>query len=99
MPGRYLIVIEKAPANFAAYSPDVPGCIAVGGTVEETLLEMKDALRSHLGVMQADGDELPTPRGVESYLEATQASGVTEHYLAHVNSTDVLPRARRRQVA
>ncbi|MBH0199459.1 MAG: type II toxin-antitoxin system HicB family antitoxin, partial [Nitrospira sp.] len=24
---RYAVVIEKAPANYAAYVPDLPGCI------------------------------------------------------------------------
>lgn len=33
---RYAVVIEKAPANYAAYIPDLPGCIATGITVAET---------------------------------------------------------------
>ena len=27
---RYAIVIEKAEKNFAAYVPDLPGCVATG---------------------------------------------------------------------
>jgi predicted RNase H-like HicB family nuclease len=27
---RYAIVIEKAENNYAAYVPDLPGCIATG---------------------------------------------------------------------
>ena len=33
---RYAIVIEKAENNYAAYVPDLPGCVATGFTVEET---------------------------------------------------------------
>jgi len=33
---RYAIVIEKGPANYAVYVPDLPGCIATGATVAET---------------------------------------------------------------
>lgn len=33
---RFSIVIEKAGENYSAYSPDLPGCIAVGDTIEET---------------------------------------------------------------
>jgi len=29
---RYAVVIEKAQNNFSAYVPDLPGCIATGGT-------------------------------------------------------------------
>ncbi len=32
---RYLIIIEKAESNYAAYSPDVPGCVATGKTIQE----------------------------------------------------------------
>ncbi len=31
---RYAIVIEKAESNFAAYVPDLPGCVATGSRVE-----------------------------------------------------------------
>jgi hypothetical protein len=33
---RYAIVIEDAGSNYGAYSPDLPGCVAVGDTVAET---------------------------------------------------------------
>lgn len=33
---RYAVVIEKAEANYAAYVPDLPGCVATGKTIEET---------------------------------------------------------------
>lgn len=32
---RYAIVIEKAGKNYAAYVPDLPGCVATGKTVED----------------------------------------------------------------
>ncbi len=30
---RYAIVIEKAESNYAAYVPDLPGCVATGQTI------------------------------------------------------------------
>jgi len=27
---RYAVVIEKAEGNYAAYVPDLPGCVATG---------------------------------------------------------------------
>ena len=32
---RYAIVVEVADGNFAAYVPDLHGCVATGGTVVE----------------------------------------------------------------
>jgi len=34
---KYTIIIEKAGNNYSAYCPDLPGCIATGLTVEETI--------------------------------------------------------------
>jgi predicted RNase H-like HicB family nuclease len=45
---RYVVVFEKAPNNWAAYSPDVPGCAATGATKEETAQSMREALEFHL---------------------------------------------------
>jgi predicted RNase H-like HicB family nuclease len=32
---RYAVVIEKAQNNYAAYVPDLDGCVATGKTIEE----------------------------------------------------------------
>ena len=45
---RYLVVIENAGSNFSAFCPDVPGCVATGDTVENTVKNMKEALEFHL---------------------------------------------------
>jgi predicted RNase H-like HicB family nuclease len=44
----YSLVIEKAGNNFSAYSPELPGCIATGKTVEETEENMREAIEMHL---------------------------------------------------
>ena len=33
---KITIIIEKAENNYSAYSPDLPGCVATGASVEET---------------------------------------------------------------
>lgn len=56
---NFLIVIEKGPKNFSAYSPDLPGCITTGKTREETEHNMMEAMQLHLDSMVADGDRIP----------------------------------------
>jgi len=56
---RYAIVIEKAENNYAAYVPDLHGCIATGQTVEETEQLIRGAIEFHLRGMREDG--LPIP--------------------------------------
>ena len=58
---RYLVVIEKTPRNYSAYSPDVPGCVATGRTLDETKTKMREALESHLEVMAEYGGPAPEP--------------------------------------
>lgn len=33
---RYPVIFEQAEHNWAAYVPDLPGCISTGKTLEET---------------------------------------------------------------
>ena len=65
---RYLIIIEKANANFSAYSPDLPGCIATGMTQEEVARNMHDAIEIHLQGLREDNLPIPEPRVVAKYV-------------------------------
>ena len=40
---RYAIVIEKAKRNYAAYVPDLPGCVATGRTLAGVQREIRQA--------------------------------------------------------
>jgi len=63
---KFLVVIERAPHNFSAYSPDLPGCIATGATREEVEANMYEAIQMHLEGLKEDG--LPVPES-ESFAE------------------------------
>jgi predicted RNase H-like HicB family nuclease len=58
---EYLIVIERGRRNYAAYSPDVPGCVATGATRREAKENFRDALRMHLDGLRAEGYPIPRP--------------------------------------
>jgi predicted RNase H-like HicB family nuclease len=58
---EFTIIIEDAGANYAAYAPDVPGCVAAAETVEETRRLMEEALELHLEMLRAMGEEIPLP--------------------------------------
>ncbi len=66
---RYAIVIEKGEANYGAYVPDLPGCVATGATVEETERLLREAMALHLEGMKEDGIPIPEPSSVVDYLE------------------------------
>jgi predicted RNase H-like HicB family nuclease len=66
---RYAIVIEKAPLNYAAYVPDLPGCIATGATVAETELLIREAIEFHLEGLKEDGLPIPPPSSQVEYVD------------------------------
>ena len=68
---RYAIVIEKAEGNYAAYVPDLLGCVATGETIEETEREIREAVEFHLRGMREDGLPIPNPSIQVEYVEVT----------------------------
>ena len=57
---KYLVVIEKAEQNFAAYCPDLPGCIATGKTKRAVEKNIREAISFHLEGLKEE--RLPIPR-------------------------------------
>ena len=66
---KYAIVIEKASANYSAYVPDLPGCVATGATVAEVEIEMRDAITFHLEGLREDGLPIPAATSRVEYVE------------------------------
>jgi predicted RNase H-like HicB family nuclease len=66
---RYAIVIEKAENNYAAYVPDLPGCVATGETIEETEQQIREAIDLHLRGMREDGLPIPEPSSSVDYVD------------------------------
>ena len=58
---RFLIIIEKAKKNYSAYSPDLPGCVATGTTLQQVEKNMQEAVKLHVKGLQED--KLPIPKG------------------------------------
>jgi predicted RNase H-like HicB family nuclease len=70
----FTIIVESGPENYSAYAPDLPGCVATGDTVEETIEQMKEAIAYHLEGLAEDGLPIPQPsdtvRSIEVELPA-----------------------------
>jgi predicted RNase H-like HicB family nuclease len=56
---RYAVVIEKAGNNFGAYVPDLPGCIAIGATMDEVEALIRETVEIHINGMLEDNLPLP----------------------------------------
>ncbi len=72
---KYTIVIEKSPNNYAAYVPDLPGCVATASTREELLEEIRDAIEFHIEGMREDGESIPEPQATSDIVEVSAPAG------------------------
>lgn len=70
---KYAVVIEKAENNYSAYVPDLPGCIAVGDTLEEVEQMIGEAIEFHMEGMEEEGLPIPEPTTFVQYVEVYPA--------------------------
>jgi predicted RNase H-like HicB family nuclease len=66
---RYAVIIEKGTNSYGAYIPDLPGCVAVGETIEEVRILIQQAIEFHLEGMLKDGEKIPQPSSLIEYIE------------------------------
>ncbi len=58
----YAVIVERAgDGGFGAWSPDLPGCVALGDSVAEALAEMREAVFLHLRGLREAGEPTPAP--------------------------------------
>lgn len=61
--------IEKSETGYAAYVPDLPGCVATGATIDDCKREIRDAIRLHIEGMREDGLPIPEPTSIGIFSE------------------------------
>ena len=66
---RYAIVVEQAAANYSAYVPDLPGCVATGSSISEVEEQIREAIVFHLEGLREDGLPIPQPSSHVEYVE------------------------------
>jgi predicted RNase H-like HicB family nuclease len=66
---RYLVIIEESATGFSAFLPDLPGCIATGGTRNEVENAMRERVEFHLEGLRESGEPVPPPRSTAAYVE------------------------------
>jgi len=66
---RFLVILEKGEKSYGAYSPDLPGCVAVGRTKEEVEKNMREAIVMHLEGMLEYGEPIPTSDTSAVYMD------------------------------
>ena len=71
---RYMIIIEQGPMSYGAYVPDLPGCVAVGETLDEVRALIHEAILLHVESLHADGLAVPQPTSHSEYMDVPLAA-------------------------
>lgn len=72
---NFKILLKKEPGGgFTVFVPSLPGCITYGDTVDESIINAKEAIELYIESLKAHGEEIPDE---ESMLEYTLT--VNEH--------------------
>lgn len=71
---KYAVIFERAQSNWAAYVPDLPGCMTTGQTLDETRENIREAIEGHLETLRHFGDPVPEPTSLAGEVEITTAA-------------------------
>jgi len=71
---KYAVIFEHAENNWAAYVPDLPGCMTTGKTFEDTERNIREAIEGHLATLREFGDPIPQPTSVAREIEVSTAA-------------------------
>ena len=73
VPVRYLVVLETGKRGFGAYVPDLPGCVAVAGTRDETMKLIRESIEFHIEGLREAGEAIPQPASQGEVVEVDAA--------------------------
>ena len=71
---KYAVIFERGENNWAAYVPDLPGCISTGKTLEDTERNIREAIQGHLKTMRDFGQPVPPPTSLAKEVEVIPAA-------------------------
>ena len=67
---KYAVVFEATESNYAAYVPDLPGCVATGVTRDEVEANIREAIAFHIEGLRIEGEPVPQPVAWTELVEA-----------------------------
>ena len=65
----YAVIFERTERNWAAYVPDLPGCVATGRTRADVERRIRSAIELHLEGMREDGVAPPKPTTTAGHVD------------------------------
>ena len=70
---QYMVIFEKSERSYGAYVPDLPGCVAVGATIEEVRRLIREAIEFHIEGLREEDFPIPLPSSTVEFIEVPAA--------------------------
>ncbi|MCL5073889.1 MAG: type II toxin-antitoxin system HicB family antitoxin [Actinobacteria bacterium] len=65
---NFKILLKKEPeGGFTVFVPSLPGCITYGDTIDESIINAKEAIELYIESLKAHGEEIPTEENMLEY--------------------------------
>lgn len=58
---EYAVIYEKGKSGWGAWVPDLPGCVAAGGSREDVERLIREAIKGHIENLREHGEPVPEP--------------------------------------
>ena len=70
MTRKYSLVMERGPAGYSGYVPELPSILVTGGSVEELMTRTAEAIRIYWDVLSIERSPTSELREIEVELPA-----------------------------
>ncbi|MBM3701215.1 MAG: type II toxin-antitoxin system HicB family antitoxin [Actinobacteria bacterium] len=65
---NYKILLKKEPeGGYTVSVPSLPGCITYGETIDESIINAKEAIELYIESLKSHGEDIPTEENILEY--------------------------------
>jgi antitoxin HicB len=65
---NYRILLKKEPeGGYTVFVPSLPGCITYGETIDESIINAKEAIGLYIESLKSHGEDIPTEENILEY--------------------------------
>ena len=65
---NYKILLKKEPeGGYTVFVPSLPGCITYGETIDESIINAKEAIELYIESLKSHGEDIPTEEDILEY--------------------------------
>ena len=80
MTREYLVFYERGASNWSAFSPDIPGCGSLGNALDDTRVNMREAVELYLAETAKAGEPIPEAAATSVNINEFDPNHETKEY-------------------